>query len=80
MRLRVETAAHVAGEAEVFAVIETKQERAERETRGAGGGPACNDGVEGVRGFQLQPVGAAIADVTGIEALGYDSFQTAFPG
>ena len=64
----------MADEAKLFPLLEAQKERAERDSRGAGGGPTSDDGVECLGYFEFDPVRAALGNVGTVESLGDDAF------
>ena len=62
-------------EAEFLAVVESEKERTEFQAAGARLGPACDDGVDGLRDFQFEPTGAAVGRVDTVDTFGDDAFE-----
>src|SRR5215475_7364708 len=75
VRLRVEARADMPGETQSLAIVQAEKERTEGEPGPPGGGPAADDRVDGVRSFDFEPVDAAVAHVTRVNALGDDAFE-----
>ncbi len=75
MRLAVEPTSRVADKLQLFSFVQAQQQRAQRHTRTARSGPASHNGVKCLGRFQLEPIGAAVADVAAINAFGDDTFQ-----
>src|SRR5207249_690533 len=73
--LSIEAAAGVADEAEGLLVVKAEKNGAEGDAAIARGGPTADDGVKRLRDFDFGPTGAAVADVTAVDAFGDDAFE-----